>query len=60
MAAIISAGSSGMPAAVISTWVNQNSGKCLDVVGSGTTDGTDIQQFACGSGANQQWSRAAA
>ena len=31
--------------------------KCLDVVGSGTGDGADIQQYTCGSGANQQWSR---
>jgi hypothetical protein len=27
------------------------------VVGANTADGADIQQFACGSGTNQQWTR---
>ncbi|WP_282701686.1 ricin-type beta-trefoil lectin domain protein [Streptomyces sp. CC219B] len=31
-------------------------GKCLDVSGAGTADGTAVQTWACGSGANQLWS----
>jgi hypothetical protein len=35
---------------------NQNSGSCVDDTGGGTTNGTAVQQWACGSGnANQQW-----
>ncbi len=30
-------------------------GKCADVSGSSTADGTKIQLWACGSGTNQQW-----
>jgi hypothetical protein len=34
------------------TLTSVNSGKCLDVAGSGTTDGTNIQQYSCnGTGA---------
>jgi glucose/arabinose dehydrogenase len=32
-------------------------GKCVDVNGSSTADGTKIQLWACGSGTNQQWTR---
>ncbi|MEV4116246.1 RICIN domain-containing protein [Nonomuraea sp. NPDC049695] len=35
----------------------RHSGKCLDVSGASTADGADIQQYACGSGTNQQWTR---
>ncbi|WP_410812854.1 RICIN domain-containing protein [Micromonospora sp. 067-2] len=34
---------------------NRNSGKCLDITGRGTTDGTPLQQWGCGGGANQEW-----
>jgi len=32
-------------------------GKCLDVNGSGTADGTKIQLWTCNTGAAQQWTR---
>ncbi len=40
--------------------VNQNSGSCIDATDEGTTNGTTVQQWACGSGTfstqtNQQW-----
>jgi Glycosyl hydrolase family 12/Ricin-type beta-trefoil lectin domain-like len=40
--------------------INKNSGSCVDATGSGTTNGTTVQQWACGSGtfstqANQEW-----
>jgi beta-glucanase (GH16 family) len=36
--------------------VNQNSGACVDAQGFGTTNGTAVQQWACGSGQiNQEW-----
>ena len=42
-----------------STWynvVNQGSGKCLDAAGWGTSNGTTVQQWACGSQQyNQEW-----
>ncbi|MFJ7065778.1 ricin-type beta-trefoil lectin domain protein [Streptomyces sp. NPDC101115] len=31
-------------------------GKCLDVSGAGTADGTAVQTWSCGDGANQYWS----
>ncbi|MFE0256319.1 ricin-type beta-trefoil lectin domain protein [Streptomyces sp. NPDC059010] len=31
-------------------------GKCLDVNGAGTADGTAVQTWSCGDGANQFWS----
>ncbi|MBV7696259.1 family 43 glycosylhydrolase [Streptomyces sp. TRM70350] len=37
------------------TLVNRNSGKCLDVAGGNTADGTDIFQWTCNGGANQKW-----
>ncbi|MGW6733671.1 family 43 glycosylhydrolase [Streptomyces sp. NPDC055013] len=37
------------------TLVNRNSGKCLDVNGGSTADGTDIFQWTCTGGANQKW-----
>ncbi len=41
------------------TWyniVNQTSGKCLDAAGWGTSNGTVVQQWACGSQqSNQEW-----
>jgi len=35
--------------------VNRRSGKCLDVANGGPADGTNIQQWACHTGANQKW-----
>jgi GH43 family beta-xylosidase len=37
------------------TLVNRNSGKCLDVNGGNTADGTNIFQWSCNGGANQKW-----
>ncbi|GLW56721.1 RICIN domain-containing protein [Kitasatospora phosalacinea] len=37
------------------TLANANSGKCVDATGWGTANGTAVQQWACGTGANQQW-----
>ncbi|WP_242435925.1 family 43 glycosylhydrolase [Streptomyces sp. Root369] len=37
------------------TLVNRNSGKCLDVEGGNTADGTNIFQWSCTGGANQKW-----
>ena len=37
------------------TFVNANSGKCLDAAGAATADGTAVQQYACNSTAAQQW-----
>ncbi|MFE2054404.1 RICIN domain-containing protein [Streptomyces sp. NPDC056465] len=34
---------------------NSNSGACLDAADWGTADGTALQQWACGTGANQSW-----
>ena len=35
--------------------VNQNSGLCLDIEGWGKTAGTQVGQYTCSGGANQQW-----
>jgi glucosylceramidase len=35
--------------------VNQNSHKCVDDANWGTTNGSAVQQWACGTGNNQQW-----
>ncbi|HLJ87075.1 MAG TPA: RICIN domain-containing protein [Candidatus Angelobacter sp.] len=36
--------------------VNQNSGSCVDATGFGTTNGTAVQQWACGNAqVNQEW-----
>ncbi|MBT2422827.1 family 43 glycosylhydrolase [Streptomyces sp. ISL-22] len=37
------------------TLVNRNSGKCLDVNGGNTADGTNIFQWTCNGGTNQKW-----
>ncbi|GAA3779531.1 family 43 glycosylhydrolase [Streptomyces phyllanthi] len=37
------------------TLVNRNSGKCLDVEGGNTADGTNIFQWTCNGGTNQKW-----
>jgi endoglucanase len=41
------------------TWyniVNQNSGSCVDATNEGTTNGTTVQQWACGNNQyNQEW-----
>jgi hypothetical protein len=35
--------------------VNKYSGKCLDITGFGTSDGTPLQQWDCSGGWNQDW-----
>ncbi|SNS25990.1 Ricin-type beta-trefoil lectin domain-like [Streptosporangium subroseum] len=35
----------------------RHSCKCLDIVNASTADGADIQQYTCGGGTNQQWTR---
>jgi glucosylceramidase len=35
--------------------VGRRSGACVDAAGWGTTDGTVVQQWTCGGGANQAW-----
>src|SRR4051794_4763440 len=40
------------------TWykvVNKNSSKCVDLANNGTANGTAVQQWACGTGNNQQF-----
>ena len=37
------------------TLVNRSSGKCLDVAGGNTADGTNVAQWTCSGGANQKW-----
>lgn len=51
------AGPSGETAATSTayTLVNRNSGKCLDVAGGNTADGTNVFQWTCNGGANQKW-----
>ncbi|MFC9508342.1 family 43 glycosylhydrolase [Streptomyces sp. NPDC057002] len=50
-------GPSGETAATPTSYalVNRNSGKCLDVNGGNTADGTDALQWSCTGGANQKW-----
>ncbi|MGX6604053.1 RICIN domain-containing protein [Micromonosporaceae bacterium Da 78-11] len=40
--------------------VNPQSKRCLDVAGSGTVEGTQVQLWDCNAGANQRWTRTAA
>jgi GH43 family beta-xylosidase len=37
------------------TLVNRNSGKCLDLEGGNTANGTNVFQWTCTGGANQKW-----
>ncbi|MEV0220554.1 family 43 glycosylhydrolase [Streptomyces sp. NPDC050704] len=50
-------GPSGEPSAASTTYTitNRNSGKCLEVAGSSTADGANVQQYACNGGNNQKW-----
>ena len=54
-----SSGSTSSSTISTSTWynvVNQKSGLCLDATGKGTSNGTTVQQWACGSQQyNQEW-----
>jgi hypothetical protein len=38
-----------------STLVNSGSGKCLDVTGNTSANGTRLQIWTCYGGTNQQW-----
>jgi GH43 family beta-xylosidase len=51
------AGPAGETAATPTAYriVNRNSGKCLEVAGSATADGANIQQWTCNGGNNQRW-----
>ncbi|WP_329339599.1 family 43 glycosylhydrolase [Streptomyces sp. NBC_00663] len=50
-------GPSGEPSSTSTTYTitNRNSGKCLDVAGSSTADGANVQQYTCNGGNNQKW-----
>jgi hypothetical protein len=37
--------------------VNEGSGKCLDVSGEATADGSKVNLYSCSGGANQAWFR---
>ncbi|WP_151483080.1 family 43 glycosylhydrolase [Streptomyces albicerus] len=51
------AGPSGEPSSTSTTYTltNRNSGKCLEVAGSSSADGANVQQYACNGGNNQKW-----
>ncbi|MDQ2810505.1 MAG: RICIN domain-containing protein [Actinomycetota bacterium] len=58
--ATVTTGSSGGGGGIISSaWyqvINSNSGKCADAANGGTSNGTAVQQWTCGSGnTNQEW-----
>ena len=38
------------------TIINSKSGKCLDVFGGNTADGTDVWSYTCSGSTNQAWS----
>ena len=35
--------------------LNKATGKCLDVLGGGTADGTDVWTYTCTGATSQQW-----
>ncbi len=49
-----SIGNAGNPSTEI---VGTQSGRCLDVTGASTTNGTAVELWDCRSGSNQQWTR---
>ena len=52
----LSGGGGGISTSAWYNIVNQNSGSCVDDTGHGTTDGTAVQQWACGNQqTNQEW-----
>ncbi|WP_443060014.1 RICIN domain-containing protein [Streptomyces sp. NBC_00485] len=59
LAAVLPHTAQGAQAATLPTsWatvVNKGSGKCVDARGTGTADGTAVQQYACNAGQAQQW-----
>jgi alpha-galactosidase len=54
------AAGSGSTVGVASRLRGASSNRCLDVYDNGTADGTKIEIWDCGSGANQQWTPTAA
>lgn len=49
-------GGSGISTSAWYNLINQNSGSCVDAAGWGTTTGTKVQQWSCGSSQyNQEW-----
>ncbi|MFI6411623.1 RICIN domain-containing protein [Streptomyces sp. NPDC050585] len=49
------AGAGGVVAAAAGQIVGVHSGKCVDVKGANTADGTPIQLYRCNGTAAQQW-----
>ncbi|WP_353946668.1 endo-1,4-beta-xylanase [Streptomyces sp. HUAS MG91] len=56
----LNGGSSTPPPSDVGTIKGVGSGRCLDVPGSSTTDGTQLQLWDCSGGTNQQWTYTAA
>lgn len=50
-------GSTGGTGGTPGTVVGQQSGRCVDVQGGGSADGTPVQLWDCSGSGNQQWSR---
>ncbi|WP_306316290.1 MULTISPECIES: family 43 glycosylhydrolase [unclassified Streptomyces] len=50
-------GPSGEPSSTTTTYTltNRNSGKCLEVAGSSTAEGANVQQYTCNGSAGQKW-----
>jgi dienelactone hydrolase len=48
-------GGSTPPTPTVGSVVNAGSGRCLDVPGSSTTNGTQVHLWDCHGGTNQQW-----
>ncbi|GAA3415044.1 RICIN domain-containing protein [Streptosporangium vulgare] len=53
----MSTGGANAPAHGYVRLVARHSDKCLDVLNAGTADGTQVVQWTCGTGTNQQWLR---
>jgi O-glycosyl hydrolase len=45
---------------IVSTWIGTGSGRCLDVPGSATANGTQVDIWTCAGGTNQTWTYTAA
>jgi O-glycosyl hydrolase len=45
---------------IVGSWIGAGSNKCLDVPGGATANGTQLNIWTCGGGANQTWTYTAA
>ena len=45
---------------IVSAWIGAGSGRCLDVPGAATTNGTQLNIWTCSGAANQTWTYTAA